>query len=49
MRLIIQVLCKPKIMPLKSVTLEKLEDMQKRMAELSANQAADTAEAMGFR
>jgi Cilia BBSome complex subunit 10 len=30
-----QVLCKPKILPLKSVTLEKLEEMEARMAELA--------------
>ena len=28
-----QVLCKPKILPLKSVTLEKLENMQKEVPD----------------
>jgi BBSome-interacting protein 1 len=28
-----EVLCKPKIMPIKSVTLEKLEAMEKKAAE----------------
>ena len=28
---LMQVLCKPKILPLKSVTLEKLENMQKQV------------------
>jgi hypothetical protein len=35
----IQVLCKPKILPLKSVTLQKLEDMENRMAEASKRNA----------
>jgi hypothetical protein len=29
------VLCKPKILPLKSVTLQKLEEMENKMAELA--------------
>ncbi|GHP03454.1 hypothetical protein PPROV_000220900 [Pycnococcus provasolii] len=37
-----EVLCKPKIMPLKSVTLERLEEMEKRMQEVLA--AADQPE-----
>lgn len=32
------VLCKPKLLPLKSVTLEKLEKMQKEAEELVRNQ-----------
>ena len=32
------VLCKPKIMPLKSITLEKLEKMQKEAQELVRDQ-----------
>ena len=28
-----QVLCKPKLMPLKSITLEKLQQMERRAAE----------------
>lgn len=32
----LQILCKPKIMPLKSITLEKLEEMQRQMAEFNA-------------
>ncbi|WZN60441.1 cilia BBSome complex subunit 10 [Chloropicon roscoffensis] len=31
-----EILCKPKIMPLKSITLEKLEEMQRQMAEFNA-------------
>lgn len=34
------ILCKPKLIPLKSVTLEKLEKMQKD-AELKIQEAAD--------
>ena len=34
----VQILCKPKIMPLKSITLEKLEEMQKQMAEFNKDQ-----------
>eukprot|EP00201_Polytomella_parva_P000488 CAMPEP_0175074054 /NCGR_PEP_ID=MMETSP0052_2-20121109/21017_1 /TAXON_ID=51329 ORGANISM="Polytomella parva, Strain SAG 63-3" /NCGR_SAMPLE_ID=MMETSP0052_2 /ASSEMBLY_ACC=CAM_ASM_000194 /LENGTH=76 /DNA_ID=CAMNT_0016342157 /DNA_START=11 /DNA_END=238 /DNA_ORIENTATION=+ len=30
-----EILCKPKIMPLKSITLQKLEEMENRIAELS--------------
>lgn len=30
-----QVLCKPKILPIKSVTLEKLEEMEKQAAALA--------------
>lgn len=41
----IQVLCKPKILPLKSVTLEKLEDMENRMAEAAKRNAPGTATA----
>lgn len=31
-----EVLCKPKIMPIKSVTLEKIEQMEQEMAKLTA-------------
>ena len=31
-----EVLCKPKIMPIKSVTLEKIEQMDKEMARANA-------------
>ena len=30
-----EILCKPKILPLKSVTLQKLEEMEKRLALLN--------------
>ena len=33
------VLCKPKILPLKSVTLEKIEQMEKRANEKAKNQS----------
>merc|ERR1711988_941025 len=36
-----EVLCKPKMMPLKSITLEKLEEMEKHLTELAAQQAAE--------
>lgn len=38
-----QVLCKPKILPLKSVTLEKLEEMEMRMNEAAKQHAPGTA------
>ena len=38
---IMPVLCKPKILPLKSVTLEKLEKMQKDAQELLKQQEED--------
>ena len=39
-----QALCKPKILPLKSVTLEKLEKMQKEAQEaLKLQEAAENA------
>ena len=38
---IMPVLCKPKILPLKSVTLEKLEKMQKESQELLKQQEED--------
>ena len=38
---IMPVLCKPKILPLKSVTLEKLEKMQKESQELLRQQEED--------
>lgn len=44
-----EVLCKPKIMPLKSVTLEKIEQMEREAALLGQQQAAEriaTAAAM---
>lgn len=34
----VQVFCKPKILPLKSVTLQKLEEMEKRMLDLAKQQ-----------
>mmetsp|Transcript_7177 Transcript_7177/g.17227 ORF Transcript_7177/g.17227 Transcript_7177/m.17227 type:complete len:87 (-) Transcript_7177:332-592(-) len=44
-----EVLCKPKIMPLKSITLEKLEEMEKRFADTNAEQATGgEAEMMSF-
>lgn len=33
-----QVFCKPKILPLKSVTLQKLEEMEKRMLDIAKQQ-----------
>lgn len=36
------ILCKPKLMPLKSVTLEKLEKMQKEADEKLKKQQMDT-------
>lgn len=39
------VLCKPKIMPMKSVTLEKLEKIQKEAQEIVKNQ--ETANSFG--
>jgi maleate cis-trans isomerase len=39
----LQVLCKPKILPLKSVTLEKLEEMEARMNEAAKRNAPGTA------
>lgn len=42
------VLCKPKIMPLKSVSLEKMEKMQKEAQEtMKAQEEADMAESLG--
>ncbi|KAK3528077.1 hypothetical protein QTP86_023679 [Hemibagrus guttatus] len=38
------VLCKPKLLPLKSVTLEKLEKMQREAQELVRQQEAADAE-----
>ena len=35
------VLCKPKILPLKSVTLEKIEQMEKRANEKAKNQSME--------
>mmetsp|Transcript_42021 Transcript_42021/g.107462 ORF Transcript_42021/g.107462 Transcript_42021/m.107462 type:complete len:83 (-) Transcript_42021:20-268(-) len=44
-----EILCKPKIMPLKSITLEKLEEMEKRLAEANAQAATgDGAAGMTF-
>lgn len=45
-----EVLCKPKIMPIKSVTLEKLEEMEKQAAAVGtpgADANPETAEANG--
>ncbi|KAM9494352.1 BBSome-interacting protein 1 [Clarias gariepinus] len=38
------VLCKPKLLPLKSVTLEKLEKMQREAQELVRQQEASSRE-----
>eukprot|EP00891_Asterochloris_glomerata_P009861 jgi/Astpho2/9861/Aster-x1616 len=38
-----EVLCKPKIMPLKSVTLERIEQMEARLREVNAKAAAEAA------
>lgn len=33
------IMCKPKIMPIKSITLEKIEEMEKKLLEkINANQ-----------
>ena len=32
-----EILCKPKILPLKSVTLQKLEDMEGNLANVQRN------------
>ena len=37
---LIEVLCKPKIMPIKSVTLEKIEKMEKEVANALAQPTA---------
>lgn len=42
------VLCKPHLMPLKSVTLEKLEKMQKQAQEQLKETRAKTAAAKSF-
>ena len=39
------ILCKPKLMPLKSVTLQRLEDMQKLAEEKLRQQQISTATA----
>ncbi len=36
-----EILCKPKILPLKSVTLQKLEDMEKKLDQMQ-QQPADS-------
>lgn len=33
-----EALCKPKLLPLKSITLEKLEQMEKELEDLNAKQ-----------
>ncbi|PNH11946.1 BBSome-interacting protein 1 [Tetrabaena socialis] len=33
-----EILCKPKLMPLKSITLQKLEEMESKIAEVSKQQ-----------
>eukprot|EP00240_Pyramimonas_obovata_P018310 CAMPEP_0118923982 /NCGR_PEP_ID=MMETSP1169-20130426/2314_1 /TAXON_ID=36882 /ORGANISM="Pyramimonas obovata, Strain CCMP722" /LENGTH=71 /DNA_ID=CAMNT_0006865053 /DNA_START=210 /DNA_END=425 /DNA_ORIENTATION=- len=38
-----EVLCKPKIMPLKSITLERLEEMEKAAAALYQKQQEEQA------
>lgn len=43
-----QVLCKPKILPLKSVTLEKIEEMENRMNEAARRNAPGTAAGSNF-
>ena len=32
-----EILCKPKILPLKSVTLQKLEEMEKKLDQMQQN------------
>lgn len=43
-----QVLCKPKLLPLKSVNLERLEEMEARMAELARQQAGSAPSSAHF-
>lgn len=38
-----EVLCKPKIMPIKSITLEKIEELEAAMARLSREQLSTAA------
>lgn len=38
--LLTEVLCKPKLMPLKSITLQKMEKMEKKAASILSSQAA---------
>jgi hypothetical protein len=45
----VQVLCKPKIMPLKSITLERLEEMEKAAAALFQRQQDEQAQFSGGR
>lgn len=33
-----EILCKPKILPLKSITLQKLEEMEAKVAEMNKQQ-----------
>lgn len=35
-----EILCKPKLMPLKSITLQKLEEMEAKIAEVTKQQTA---------
>eukprot|EP00242_Pyramimonas_sp_CCMP2087_P018536 CAMPEP_0198206380 /NCGR_PEP_ID=MMETSP1445-20131203/9912_1 /TAXON_ID=36898 /ORGANISM="Pyramimonas sp., Strain CCMP2087" /LENGTH=67 /DNA_ID=CAMNT_0043879049 /DNA_START=217 /DNA_END=420 /DNA_ORIENTATION=- len=44
-----EVLCKPKIMPLKSITLERLEEMEKAAAALFQRQQDEQAQFGGGR
>jgi len=39
-----EVLCKPKILPLKSITLQKLEEMEAKLASLAKQQQQDQQE-----
>eukprot|EP00238_Polyblepharides_amylifera_P005376 CAMPEP_0196577030 /NCGR_PEP_ID=MMETSP1081-20130531/6174_1 /TAXON_ID=36882 /ORGANISM="Pyramimonas amylifera, Strain CCMP720" /LENGTH=70 /DNA_ID=CAMNT_0041895819 /DNA_START=120 /DNA_END=332 /DNA_ORIENTATION=- len=43
-----EVLCKPKVMPLKSITLERLEEMEKAAAALGQQQEQDPGFNKGF-
>ena len=40
------VLCKPKLLPLKSFTLQKLEKMQREASEKAKDQLRDEAQAL---
>lgn len=41
-----ELLCKPRIMPLKSVTLRKLEEMERKAAELASAAPAGDGQAL---
>mmetsp|Transcript_8380 Transcript_8380/g.20877 ORF Transcript_8380/g.20877 Transcript_8380/m.20877 type:complete len:95 (+) Transcript_8380:25-309(+) len=40
-----EILCKPKILPLKSITLQKLEEMEAKVAELAKQQQDEQSQA----